>query len=326
MAKEEKVSERTVCLLLGITPKTLQNWRKTGLKDRRKGSNRYVSHRLSEAEKQALYDQSISERFKDRTPAEIIATLSYENNYIASESSLYRILREKGALAHRRESKKPRKSTPHIPFIVTGPNQVWAWDITWLRTTVRGIFKYAYSIIDLFDRTLVGWIIEDNESDDHAKKLFTHVIRDQKVVPQIVHADNGNPMRGACLASFLDGLLVSRSYSRPRVSDDNAFIESWHKTLKNTVGYPKAFDSLSDARTWFADFVNWYNNCHMHSGLGYVTPQQRRSGEAEEIYQKRDEGLQAAKLRNPSRWRKGKTKVWSSLPVSFGYRPVKAAA
>jgi len=294
--------------------------------DKRKGSVRQVEHRLSSEEETDFYQEATSARFKDLTPEQIVATLAYEDNYIASESTLYRLLRKKEALRHRQESKKPCETRLHIPLVVTGPNQVWSWDITWLLTAVKGMYKYAYSIIDLFDRSIVGWSVEDYESDAHATKLFAQVCRDQRVVPKIVHADNGNAMRGVSLAAFLDGLMVSRSYSRPRVSNDNAFIESWHKTLKYTVGYPKFFQSLEHARQWFADFVHWYNNNHLHSALGYVTPTQRRSGEAEEIYQKRDVGLQAAKARNPGRWRQGKTKVWSSDPVTFGYRPLAKSA
>ncbi len=294
--------------------------------DRRKGSERHVAHKLSAEEEQEFYDTANSPRFQNRTPEQIVAILASEGRYIGSVSSLYRILRKRGALQHRQESKKPRKNTPAETYFVTAPNQVYAWDITWLKTDVKGLFKYAYTIIDLFDRSLVGWTIEDNESDEHAARLFSRVVRDLEVIPEIVHADNGHPMRGVTLAAFLDQLLVSRSYSRPRCSNDNAFIESFHKTLKYTVGYPKVFTSLEHARTWYADFVQWYNTEHLHSGLGYVTPQQRRSGEAEAIYAKRDQTIRDARTQNPLRWRQGKTRTYRSLPVSFQYRPVKKAA
>jgi putative transposase len=208
---------------------------------------------------------------------------------------------------------------------VTAPNQVWAWDITWLKTEIKGLFKYAYTIIDLYDRSIVGWTVEDCESDEYATRLFARVVRELKVLPQIIHADNGNSMRGVTLAAFLDSLFISRSYSRPRCSNDNAFIESWHKTLKYTVGYPQFFSSLEHARTWYADFIVWYNTEHQHSALGYVTPEQKRTGKAQEIYSMRDVGLQAAKKRNPDRWRQGKTRIWSSIPVLFPWRPVYKA-
>jgi putative transposase len=326
LVKSHKIAESTVSILIGISTRTLQNWRRFGLTDKRKGSSRFVPHRLTEEEEEQLYQVATSERMMNLTPEQIVAIMAFENKYIASESTLYRVLRKRKALTHRQESKKPCERHPYTQMEVTGPNQVWAWDITWLSTDVRGQFKYAYSIIDIFDKSIVCWTIEDYESDDHAKHLFSRACRNKHVRPEIVHADNGHPMRGASLGTYLDSLKISRSHSRPRVSNDNAHIEAWHKTLKYRVGYPKVLPSLHFAREWFAKFVDWYNNEHLHSSLGYVTPHQRRSGEAEAIYQARDKGIQEAKARNPHRWRQGKIKVWASLPVHFNYRPLKKSA
>jgi transposase InsO family protein len=121
---------------------------------------------------------------------------------------------------------------------------VYSWDITSLKTDVRGLFYYAYTVIDLYDRSVGGWSIEENESAEHSSRLFARVVRDLKVLPQIVHADNGHPMRGVTLSVFPDNLMISCSYSRPRCSNDNAFIESYHKTLKYTGGYPEVFTSI----------------------------------------------------------------------------------
>ena len=150
--------------------------------------------------------------------------------------------------------------------------------------------------------------------------------RDLGAVPKIVHADNGNPMRGVTLAVFLDSLAVTRSHSRPRCSNDNAFIESWHKTLKYSVGYPDRFKSIEHARIWYADFVNWYNTEHLHSGIGYVTPRQRRTGEADAIYDRRNQTLADARLRNPLRWRRKKTMTYGAPAVRTFYRPFGKAA
>lgn len=301
----------------------MQNWRRFGLRDRRKGSARHVAHRLSAAEEQAFFEVANSARFRDATPEQIIARLAEEGMYYGSTSTLYRIFRKRGALSHRRESKKPIGSTTHTKIEVTARNQVWAWDITWLRTNVHGLFYFAYTVIDLFDRSIVGWTIEETESDEHARSLFQRIIRDLGVVPEIVHADNGNPMRGMTLAAFLDMVMVSRSYSRPRCSNDNAHIESWHKTLKYTVGYPKTFPSLEYARSWYANFVHWYNTEHQHSGIGYVTPEERRSGQAEAIYARRNQTLLEAKAKNQGRWRCGKTRRYESPPVFAFYRPLQ---
>lgn len=324
--KREQVSERTICELVGISRKTLQNWRRFGMRDRRKGSARFVPHRLSPDERDCVYQTATDKRFADMTPELIVAKLAEERTYIASASTFFRVLRERRALEHRRESRKPRKGGRPEKIAVTGPNQVWSWDITWLKSEVTGLFYYAYTIIDLYDRVIVGWTIESNESEEHARRLFARVIRDLRVCPQIVHADNGNPMRGVTLAVFLDSLQISRSYSRPRCSNDNAFIESWHKTLKYTVGYPSYFTGLDHARSWFADFVHWYNNEHLHSALGYVTPNQKRTGEAELIYLIRNETIELAKEKNPGRWRLDRTRKYGSCSVESVYRPISKIA
>lgn len=320
------ISERRVCDYLELNRKTIQNWRLLGTIDKRKGSTRYVAHRLSEEEQQVFYEVANSKRFADCTSEQIIAKLAEEGVYYGSASTLYRIFRKRNALHYRGAAKKPVKNSRAIPINVTAPNQVWAWDITWLKTDVVGIFKYAYTIIDLFDRTIVGWTIEDSESDEHARNLFERVIRYTNVVPIFIHADNGGPMKGVSLGAFLDSLCVTRSYSRPRCSDDNAFIESWHKTLKYTVGYPTFFTSLMHARTWYADFVHWYNDEHQHSALGYVTPNQRRTGEAIQIYVKRNQTILTAKLKNPLRWRTKKLRIYDALPVSIILRPLEKAS
>lgn len=304
----------------------MQNWRQKGPRDRRKGSPRKVVHRLTEDEEVRFYAIATSQRFVDRTPEQIVATLAGEGQYIASPSTLYRILRKKKALAHRRESKKPRTATKPECIPVTGPNQVWAWDITWLKTEVSGLFFFAYTVIDLYDRSIVGWTIETSESEEHSTRLFRRIMRDLSVSPAIVHADNGNPMRGVTLAVFLDSLGVTRSHSRPRCSNDNAFIESWHKTLKYSVGYPDRFSIIEHARSWYADFVHWYNTEHQHSGIGYVTPFQMRSGEAFAIFAKRNKTILKARKENPLRWRLSKTFAYGPLPVSTLFRPFRKVA
>lgn len=324
-AKDLGVAEKTTCSFLGITPRTIQNWRSKGLRDRRKGSCHPTSRcALTDEEWDALYAVATSKRFADSTPEQIIATLAQEGTYIASVSSMYRVLRRRNALVHRSESKKPGITRESTEMIVTGPNQVWAWDVTWLKTPIRGLFLYAYTVIDLFDRTIVGWCIETYESDELSMRLFARITRDMKVIPAIVHSDNGHPMRGMTLAVFLDSLFISRSYSRPRCSNDNAFIESWHKTLKYSVGYPKNFASLEAARIWYADFVHWYNHDHQHSSLAYATPMQARTGKAEALFAERNKTIQEARKRNPLRWSTEKTRNYSLPMVKTTYRPLKA--
>lgn len=294
------------------------------MRDKRKGCIRPSSRiALTPEEWDALYKVATSKRFADNTPEQIVATLAQEGTYIASVSSMYRILRKRGALAHRSGSRKPGAQRQSTELVVTAPNQVWSWDITWLRTSVRGIFLYAYTVIDLFDRSIVGWCIEAYESDEFSMLLFARITRDMKVVPKIVHADNGHPMRGMTLAVFLDSLLISRSYSRPRCSNDNAFIESWHKTLKYSVGYPKQFENIEAARIWYADFIAWYNNEHQHSGLAYATPMQARTGEVVQLFSERNNTILEARERTPLRWSTDRTRTYELPEVKTTYRPLK---
>lgn len=192
----------------------------------------------------------------------------------------------------------------------TAKNQVWMWDITWLKTDVKGIYYYAYVIEDLYDRSIVGWAIYENESDEHARDLFKAVTEKEGASPEFVHSDNGSAMKGITLVAFYYRLGIVPSFSRPRVSDDNPFIESFFKTLKYTCGYPKFFSSIDHARKWFADFINWYNTSHKHSWLQYITPFQKRSGLQHEIFSNRNTVIEAAKEKYPHRWGNRATKKY----------------
>jgi putative transposase len=302
----------------------VQRWRSVGLGDRRKGAPKRVPRQLSAEERERLYRTATEQRFQEMTPAEIVPTLLDEGIYLASERTLYRLLKAREALAPRQESRVPVKHPRPSALVATAPNQVWTWDITWLRTEVRGLFKFAYVIEDLFDRSIVGWAVHDHEDPDLAKELFERVIRDLGEVPQFVHADNGGPMKGVALVALLYRLGVGLSYSRPRVSDDNPFIEAFFRTLKYRVGYPRCFTSLQHARSWFADFVTWYNNEHKHSGIQYVTPIQRRRGQDVLILANRTAVLTAARDRNPERWTRSIRNL-AHRPTVILNKPTRAA-
>ena len=280
----------------------MQRWSSQGVGDRRKGAAKSIPRKLSDEERQRLYRTANEQRFQDMTPGEIVPTLLDEGIYLASERTLYRLLKERAALSPRQESRAPVNRVRPVELTATGPNQVWTWDITWLRTDVKGLFLFAYVIEDLFDRSIVGWTVHEREDPEYAKELFERVIRDLGVAPQFVHADNGGPMKGVALVALMYRLSVGLSYSRPRVSDDNPFIESFFRTLKYRVGYPKWFTSLDNARAWFANFVHWYNSEHKHSAIKYVTPIQRRRGEDIAILANRHAVLEEARQRNPERW------------------------
>jgi putative transposase len=292
------------CEALEISMSTFERWRKGNYRDNRKGAVKVVARKLSPEERQQILDLCCSNKYKDANPYQIHASLLTNGTYVASTSSFYRILRAEGLMNHRSNT-RPRKSSGKPPELVaTGPNQVWTWDITWLRTTVRGLFFFAYTIIDIWDRSIVKWAIHDHEDDELAKELFQAALEDNGHPTVFVHSDNGHPMKGVSLLALFHELGITNSYSRPRVSDDNPFIESWFKTLKTHVTYPGTFESTESARIWFANFVRWYNDSHTHSGLHFMTPLQVRTGAYSSIIKIRNKTMQNAFEKNPIRWSK----------------------
>jgi len=290
------------CTYIGISERTIQRWNQCGIDDKRKGAKKKVARKLTEHEKDEMFRVACSAEYKDMNMHEVYNSLLDKGIYLASESSFYRVLREHDAVTHRTETKEGTSRKKPDELKATAKNQVWMWDITWIKTSVQGLYYYAYVIEDLFDRSIVGWAIYENESDEHAKELFELITMRENACPQFVHSDNGNAMKGITLVAFYYRLGIVPSFSRPRVSDDNPYIESFFKTLKYTCGYPKFFTSLNHARTWFADFIDWYNRNHMHSGLQYVTPFQKRKGEHHVIFAKRNGVLENARQKHPERW------------------------
>lgn len=296
---------KIACQTLEISFRSYLRWKAGKLEDGRKGATKTVPRKLSELEREEFYKEANTPRFRDMTPEQIVAILCEEGTYYGSERTLYRIFTDKKALASRTESRKPGPCKTPPELVATGPNQVWSWDITWLRTDVKGHFYYAYVVIDVFSRAIVGWSIEDCESPDQAQKLFERIITRLGVKPHFVHADNGGPMRGVSLVAFLTDLKVGLTHSRPRVSDDNPFIESFFRTVKYHVSFPSHFSSIQTARDWFALFIDWYNTQHRHSGIGYVTPTQKHNGLDIELLESRQKTLNSAALAHPDRFVKG---------------------
>ena len=302
---------RVLCKHIGISERTIQRWNKFGVNDKRKGAQKHIPRKLTKKEKQLIYQTACNAEYKDMNPHEIYNSLLDNNIYMASASSFYRILREQKAITHRTESKEGTSRKKPDELEATKPNQVWMWDITWLKRDITGLYYYAYVIEDLYDRSIVGWAIYDHENDQNAKELFERVTKKEHAHPAFVHSDNGNPMKGITLVAFYYQLGIVPSFSRPRVSDDNPYIESFFKTLKHTCGYPRCFTTITNAREWFANFINWYNQEHKHSGLQYVTPMQKRTGKHISIFRKRNKILQAAKDKHPERWGCRATKKYS---------------
>lgn len=296
---------KKACEVVEISVQSFYRWQRGKCHDNRKGAKKNIPRKLAPEEAEQFYNIATSQEYKDSTPYEIVATLLEQGTYIGSSSTLYRILREKKAMFQRTESKHRGGSRKPKELIASGPNQVWCWDITWIKTDVRGLFFYAYVVIDLYSRKIVGWTIEKYESAELAKKLFHKIISNMKVIPAFVHSDNGNPMKGITFTEFLASMNISISYSRPRVSNDNPYIESLFRTVKCKVNYPGKFSTIENARIWFADFVDWYNTKHRHSGINYVTPEQRHLGKDKKMLEIRQNTLNKAARKKPNRFVNG---------------------
>jgi len=272
--------------------------------------------RLSDEERRAVIDTLTSPEFADQPPAEVFATLLSRGVYLASIRTMYRLLATHfGKVPDRRAQRLVRHHAP--PSLeATMPNQVWTWDITKLAGPERGVFYSLYVIVDLFSRHVVGWMVAERETTQLAQHLFTDTCTSHGIVPGslTVHADRGGPMRSDGLAQLLAGLGVERSFSRPRVSDDNAFVESHFKTLKYQPDYPRRFDSLLHARAWLQRFFAWYGDHHHHSGLALFTPADVFYGRVPQLAAARQAALDAAFSAHPERFPNGAPLV--TLPPS----------
>ena len=301
------------CEIAGISERTVQRYRqaKELNPDGRKAAATVPANKLSEQERKAIIATANQPEFAELPPSQIVPLLADEGRYLASESTFYRILREYDQLTHRGKTKAPVNNRPE-PLLATGPNQLWSWDITYLPTAVKGLYFYLYLILDIYSRKIVGWEVYTEESAEYAAKTFRKAYLREGVAGKslALHSDNGSPMKGATMLGTLQKLGVIPSFSRPAVSNDNAYSEAIFRTLKYTPGYPdKPFDTLEDARKWVAKFSTWYNETHRHSALKFVTPGQRHRNEDEEVLAKRTVVYELAKTKRPERW-SGKCRNW----------------
>ena len=295
------------CGVLGLSPRTLQRWKKDGLTDQRTQRHYTPANKLSAEERQRILDIANSEEFQSQSPRHIVPTLADRGEYVASESSFYRVLRDADMVHHRGKSTRPQHAKPE-GHKATGANQVWSWDITYCATAIRGIFYYLYLVMDVYSRKIVGWAAHETQSTELAAELLeaTYLAEGVQKGQVVLHSDNGSPMKGASMLATLQKLEVTPSFSRPSVSNDNAYSESLFKTLKYRPAYPaKPFGDLGALQAWVQDFVPWYNNDHKHGGIQFVTPDQRHKGEDMAVLERRTAIYQAAKEQNPSRWSKG---------------------
>ena len=312
-----------VCEMLGIDARTTQRWRgAAGGDDRRAGPHRRPANALSLEERRRLVATANSAEFRDKSPKQIVPALADSGTYIASESTLYRVLRAEGQLAHRGRA-KPRRARRPKEHVASAPNRVWSWDITYLRGPVRGSFFYLYLAVDIWSRKVVGWRVESEESMHAAAQLIEAAAVAERVDPArlVLHSDNGGPMKGSTMLATLQRLGIVPSFSRPRVADDNPFSEALFRTVKYCPQYPdRPFASLEEARSWVAAFVGWYNEQHLHSGIRFVTPAQRHRGGDHDVLAHRTAVYERARKRHPERWA-GPTRNWRPIAVVRLNRP-----
>ena len=262
-----------------------------------------------------LWAPSNSQEYKNLPPSQIVPRLADQGLYVASESTLYRLLRQAGQLAHRRLDRVPQKRSKPRALVATQPDQIYCWDITYLPTQVRGLFFYLYLFVDIFSRKVVGWQVFDCESAERAAALLEDICRRQGISANqvTVHSDNGGPMKGETMLATMQRLGVAHSRSRPAVSNDNPYSESLFKTLKYRPQLPlKPFADLLQARHWVTELVHGYNEEHRHSAIGFVTPTQRHGQTDEAMLQARDAVYEKARQKPPMRWSE-RTRDWTFI-------------
>ena len=301
--------------LIGLSARTLIRWRgQGGGEDQRNGPSAPPGNKLSEKERQKVLEVSNSAPFRDLSPKQIVPKLADQGIYLASESTFYRVLKEHRMLTHRQAS-KPAVSHRPKQHVATGPCQVWSWDITYLKTSVKGLFFYLYMIVDVWSRKVIAAQVFAEESMDHSSLLLAHACMIHGVRPEelVLHSDNGGPMKGATMLATLHKLGVTPSFSRPSVSNDNPYSESLFRTMKYRPEYPsKPFESVDQAQSWVDGFVFWYNTQHLHSSIRFVTPDDRHYGRENHILANRKKVYQEARSRNPNRWSK-QTRNWNAI-------------
>lgn len=281
------------------------------------------THALSSDERASIRAVLNSEPFLDRAPRQIYATLLDEGTYLCHWRTMYRILHDFAEVRERRQQRQhPVYQKPEL--LAVRPNEVWSWDITKLRGPAKWTHFALYTVIDIFSRFIVGWMIAERESAELARQLIATAAAGQGIQAEqlTLHADNGKPMKAKTLALLLTDLGVEKSHSRPYVSDDNPFSEAHFKTLKYHPTYPDRFGCVQDARAWARPFFDWYNYQHYHSGLNLLTPASVHYGQAEDIRRQRQVVLTAAYAQFPQRFVRGEPivkgapdAVWINPPV-----------
>lgn len=312
--------QERACEVISLSERTLQRWqndRASGEGDRRPARVQAPRNRLSELERQRLLAIANSPEFGHLPPSQIVPRLADGGQYVACESTFYRVLKAENQLKHRRAERPAKPRSKPRALSATAPDELFSWDITYLPTPIKGIYFYLYLFMDIFSRKIVGWQVYETESSELASEVMRDICERENIAPNQVtlHSDNGSPMKGATMLATLQALGVMPSFSRPAVSNDNPFSESIFKTMKYRPAYPQhPFENLLAARQWVGAFVHWYNHEHRHSAIGFVTPAQRHAGLDAALLCKRTEVYEAAKAKHPERW-SGATRNWQPVTI-----------
>lgn len=328
-AQQAGARQKEACSVLGISERTLERWLSEGTvkADGRPTAMRPApKNKLTEEEKQEILNVVNEPRFASMPPSQIVPWLADEGRYIASEASFYRTMKEADQQHPRGHAKPPERRAP-ASHCASGPNQLWCWDITYCASRVRGLYFYLYVVMDVYSRKIVGWEVHEGESGEHAAVLIRRSVLAAGIAggnaPLILHADNGSPMKSGTLLATLQWLGVTPSHSRARVSNDNAYVESLFRTCKYRPEYPpEGFENLEKVREWMLTFVAWYNKQHRHSGLKFITPEERHVGLSEKVMEKRKALYAQAKAKHPERWSR-EIRDWN-LPEQVWLNPPKA--
>ena len=313
------VGVKPACAALEVSRSTL--YRRRGPSTGQQQPRPTPARALSETERGEVFDTLCSERFVDRSPAEVVATLLDEEVYLCSERTMYRVLASEVPVQERRAQRThPEYKKPEL--MATAPNQVWSWDITRLLGPKKWSYYYLYVIMDIYSRYVVGWMVADRENSALAGRLIQQSCLKHGVQPRVLtlHSDRGAPMTSPCTAQLLADLGVTRSLSRPQVSDDNPFSEAQFKTLKYHPSFPGRFGDQGQAKTFCRSFFRWYNAEHRHGGISMLTPEQVHFGNADQVIAGRKSVLREAWAAHPERFVRGVPKP-QPLPEAVFINP-----
>jgi putative transposase len=315
----KSVGQVAACRALGVPRATLYRRMQPAAPSRVRPT---PERALNAVERQVVLDHLHSVRFRDKAPVEVYATLLDEGTYLCSIRTMHRILAQHGELKERRNQlRHPQYKKPEL--LAAGPNQVWSWDITKLLGPVKWTYFHLYVILDIFSRNVVGWMVAERETAELAKRLIAATCEKQGIEPGTltIHADRGTSMTSKPVALMLADLGVTKTHSRPHVSDDNPYSESQFKTLKYRPEFPDRFGSIQDARVFCMRFFRWYNQEHHHSGIALLTPDMLHYGMAPMVIEQRQKVLDQAYARNPERFPHARPKhppqptaVWINPP------------